>query len=512
MRARLGTMAMETAPLPSPTRRLWITVVVMAATLMQVLDSTIANVALPHMQATLGATQESVAWVLTSYIVAAAIATPITGWLEGRFGRRQLFAGAIIGFTISSAACGLAPSLGVMVFARLAQGIFGAFIGPLSQATLLDSYPPDKHAKALTIWGLGIMIGPIMGPVLGGWLTEQWNWRWVFFINVPIGIAATIGMLVFLRKTDAVRRRFDLFGFTMLALALASFQMLLDRGTQLDWFNSVEIIIEAAIAISALWVFIVHSATARNPLIPLALFRDRNFMIANLFMLVVMGIMMAGAALVTPMLQRMMGYGTIDAGLLVVPRGASMAVSMLLAGRLMTKLDPRILIAFGLSLVAWAQWMMTGFNLEMGAWPVISSGLVQGFGIGFVMLPMNLIAFATLAPYLRTDGASLYSLSRNIGGSIAISLMTSLIAYNVQVSHSDLATHVTTLDLPTFNVNLIIGAVTSMIDAEVNRQALMIAYLDDFWIMAWAVMLVVPLVIFMRVGKRGEAPPVIMGE
>ena len=504
---------MDAAPLPSATKRLWITVTVMAATLMQVLDLTIANVALPHMQATLGATQESIAWVLTSYIVAAAIATPVTGWLEGRLGRRTLFMSSVIGFTLSSAGCGLAPSLELMVVARLCQGIFGAFIGPLTQATLLDTYPREKHAKALTIWGLGVMIGPIMGPVLGGWLTEQWNWRWVFFINVPIGLAVVMGMLAVLPDKMKTASRFDLFGFTMLAVALASFQLMLDRGTQLDWFDSTEITVEAGVAIAAIWVFAIHSATARNPLIPLPLFRDRNFMLANLFLIVTSGVMMAGAALVTPMLQRSMGYGTIDAGMLVAPRGVSMAISMLVAGRVAGRIDPRILIALGFGLVAASQYMMSGFDLAMGSSPVIVSGLVQGFGIGLIILPLNLVAFATLAPRLRTDAASLYSLSRNIGGSIAISVTTSLIARNLQVSHSDLSAHVTTVTLPFLDAGLIerIGvraeAVTRMLDLEINRQALMIAYLDDYWIMAWAAALVVPLALLLRGAKSGDKPP-----
>ncbi|TVV75382.1 DHA2 family efflux MFS transporter permease subunit [Sphingomonas solaris] len=505
------------ASLPSPAKRLWITVTVMAATLMQVLDTTIANVALPHMQATLGATQESIAWVLTSYIVASAIATPVTGWLEGRFGRRALFTTAIIGFTVSSAACGLAPSLEAMVAARLFQGIFGAFIGPIAQATLLDVYPVEKHAKAQMIFGLGIMIGPIMGPVLGGWLTERWDWRWVFFINVPIGIVVTFAVLGLVRPTVRRMQRFDIFGFSMLALALAAFQLMLDRGSQLDWFTSPEIILEAIVAISALWVFGIHALTAEAPIVPLALFRDRNFVFANVFMITIAAVVMGGAALVTPMLQRIMGYGTMDAGMLIAPRGLAMGVSMIVTARLIALVDVRLLVGGGFLLTGLSLWMMTGFSLDMDSHLIVTSGVVQGFGVGMIFLPMNLIAFSTLAPRLRTDAASLYGLSRSIGGSISISILTALIARNVQVSHSDMSAHVTAMTLPFLNTGMIeqFGmrgeTLAAMIDGEINRQALMIAYIDDYWLMSWGALLIAPLVLLMKPAKKGDAP-IMMSE
>ncbi|MET0268972.1 MAG: DHA2 family efflux MFS transporter permease subunit [Sphingomonas sp.] len=506
---------MQPAPLPSPSKRLWITILVMAATLMQVLDTTIANVALPHMQATLGATQESISWVLTSYIVAAAIATPVTGWLEGRLGRRALFTISIVGFTASSMACGLAPSLGLMVGARILQGVFGAWIGPIAQATLLDIYPREKQAKAMTIWGLGIMIGPILGPVTGGWLTDWFNWRWVFFVNVPIGVVVTFGLLAMLGPTPRSERRFDLLGFTLLSLALASFQLMLDRGTHLDWFDSPEVVAEALVAASALWAFVIHTLTAKAPILPRALFRDRNLMFANLFMLVTAGVILAGAALVTPMLQRLLGYGTIEAGLLVAPRGISMGVAMILAGRLSTRFDPRLFIGAGFLLTAWSLHMMTGFSLGMDSRLVVLSGFVQGFGVGLIVLPMNVIAFTTLQPYLRTDAASLYGLSRSIGGSIAISVMTALIARNLQVSHADMASGITGASLPFLNAGIVeqfglrAETVAQMIDGEINRQAMMIAYIDDYWLMGWMALLIAPLVLFMRPPRPGDTPAML---
>ncbi|SNS23758.1 MFS transporter, DHA2 family, multidrug resistance protein [Sphingomonas laterariae] len=504
--------------LPSPAKRLAITITVMAATLMQVLDSTIANVALPHMQASLGATQESIAWVLTSYIIAVAIATPVTGWLESRFGRRELFTASVIGFTVASAACGLAPTLETMVAARILQGVFGAFIGPLTQAAMLDSYPKEKHAQALTIWGMGVMIAPIMGPVLGGWLTDQWNWRWVFFINVPFGIVTAIACWVLLSSARLQKTALDITGFILISMMLVGFQLMLDRGTHLDWFESTEIIIECAIFVIGLWMYIVHSATTAHPLIPLGLFRDRNFMVANLFMFLASGVSIAGSALMAPMLQTLLGYDAYGAGLLVAPRGAAMMLSMLLAGILAKHVDGRIMIGFGLALIAISQMMMAGFDLDMGSGPIIWSGVIQGLGTGFVVLSLNLLAFATLAPHLRTEGAALYSLSRNIGSSVAISVLSALLARNVQVSHSDLSAHVTASSLPFVTPAVIekLGAqgadLLRLIDSEVNRQALMIAYIDDYWLMGWAVVVLLPFVLLMRSAKPqpGAEPPPMM--
>lgn len=510
--------AQTPSSLPSPGKRLAITITVMAGTLMQVLDSTIANVALPHMQATLSGTQESIAWVLTSYIIAVAIATPVTGWLESRFGRRELFVVSVIGFTVASAACGLAPTLPAMVGARIVQGVFGAFIGPLTQAIMLDSYPKEKHPQALTIWGMGVMIAPIMGPVLGGWLTDQWNWRWVFFINVPFGIVTAIASWALLTSNPLQKTRLDLTGFIFICMMLVGFQLVLDRGTHVDWFDSTEILIESAICLMGLWMYAVHSVTSERPLIPLALFRDRNFLIANLFMLVVSGISIAGSALLAPMLQTLLGYNAYQAGLLVAPRGFAMMASMLAAGMLSKYVDGRAMLACGLLLIAISLRMMSGFELGMDSHLVIWTGIIQGFGTGFVVLPLNLLAFATLAPYLRTEGAALYSLSRNIGSSIAIAALSALLARNLQVSHADLSNHVTSSAIPFLTPSLMerLGAqgtdVLRIIDAEVNRQALMIAYIDDYWLMGWAVLLVLPFVVLMRRAQQGpnDEPPPMM--
>jgi DHA2 family multidrug resistance protein len=486
----------------------------MAATLMQILDTTIANVALPHMQAALGATPESVIWVLTSYIIMAAIATPITGWLETRFGRRNLFTFSVIGFTLSSAACGLATSLEMMVAARSLQGIFGAFIGPVGQATLLDSYPRHKHPQAMAIWTMGIMVGPILGPTLGGFLTEAYSWHWVFFINVPIGIAAAIGIWLLLAKTTLPRRSFDLVGFALLGLALASLQLMLDRGPQRDWFESTEILIEAGLAVGAFWMFVVHVLTTKSPVLRLALFRDHNFVIAVVFSVLIAGVMLAGAALTAPMLQVLMGHDAMSAGMLMMPRGVGVLIAMPLAGFFDSRIDSRITLAAGIGLAAASLWMMTGFDLSMGSDLIIISGVLQGIGMGLVMLPLNVVAFSTLPANLRTEGSAVFALARNIGGSVAISLMGALLAHNTQVNHAELGANLTAARFPFVQSGIIeqIGVrgemITRLIDLEVNRQAVMIAYLDDFWIMKWMMLICLPLVLFMGRGKpaTGKQP------
>jgi DHA2 family multidrug resistance protein len=475
----------------------------MSGTLMQVLDTTIANVALPHMQAALGANPESVNWVLTSYIVAAAITTPATGWLESRLGRRNLLGIAIIGFTASSAACGLAASLPAMVFARTIQGIFGALIGPLSQATMLDSSSADKRSQSMLIFTMGATTGPILGPVLGGWLTDNFDWRWVFFINIPIGIAATAGVFFLLDKKRTPRTKFDLFGFSLLALGLASFQLMLDRGTQLDWFESTEILIEAGLAIGAIWMFIVHVATSKESLLPIGLLRNSNYLIAMLFTMLLMGSTIAGPALLAPMLQVLMGYDTMLAGIAMAPRGLGAMIAMPLATILIRRIDPRVLIVTGMSFNAVAFWMMSGFDVQMSQEQVLLSSFVQGLSAGFTFMPITIIAFASIGPKLSTEAAVFFNLARNLGSSVTISVMAALVARNVQINHSELGERITAINMPLLN-NEHIGrlgltdTIARMLDAEVNRQAMMISYINDFWLMMWMALMVLPLLFFMR--------------
>ncbi|MEA3065234.1 MAG: transporter, family, multidrug resistance protein [Sphingomonadales bacterium] len=494
-----------------------LTIAIMMAVLLQVLDTTIANVALPHMMASMSATQETINWVLTSYIVASAIAIPITGWLADRVGRKRLFVWSVIAFTIASVMCAMAQNLSQMVIFRALQGVSGAFLVPIAQAVLFDINPPHKHARAMAMFGMGVMIGPILGPVLGGWLTENYSWRWVFLVNLPVGVVCSILLIRTMPSAEVKKRAFDLFGFALLALALGAFQMMLDRGQQLDWFESWEVWLEAALSASCAWMFVVHLATAKQPLFDPKMFVDRNFSFALLFMVVTGVLLLAGLALLPPLLQRLFGYSVLDSGFLTAPRGVGTLVSMMVAGRLTGKIDARILIFFGISCLAISLWQMSAFTLVMGSREIIVSGVVQGFGLGFIFVPLQALAFASLAPSYRTTGASLLNLSRNIGGSVGISVVTSLLARNLQVSHSDLAATVTPYSQPLADAGLLdrLGqygdSAAAMLDMEINRQALMIAYLDDFHAMMLLTVAALPLVLLLRKPKAAAGgPPVVV--
>ena len=479
----------------------------MGAMIMQILDTTIANVALPHMATSLGATLDTVTWVLTSYIVASAIAIPATGWLAERFGSRNLFLFAVGGFIIASMLCGTAVSLEEMVVFRIFQGVAAAFIGPLSQTAMLDINRPEDAAKAMSVWGMGVMVGPIMGPVIGGWLTQSYNWRWVFYVNVPVG-ALTFAILWFLLPSRPRRTRtFDITGFALISIAVASFQLMLDRGQQEDWFSSWEIMIEAMIAAAALWMGVVHLATAKKPLFDRALFMNRNLVMGMIFMIVIGISTMAPMALLPPMLQQLFGYPVIDTGLMMAPRGVGVLITMWFAGQMMGKIDTRILITVGLILFSFSLRQMANWSLEMDFWPVIISGFLQGLGMGLVFMPLNSLAFATLSHNYRTDGASLLNLMRSIGQSAGISMVTVLLARNIQTSHSDLASHVTSQTIPALDLGSLdrFGGLSDSVfgyaDAMINKQAAMIAYIDDFYLMAWISIGVLPLVLLLRKPK-----------
>jgi len=482
----------------------------MMASLLQMLDTTIANVALPHMQATLGATPDTITWVLTSYIIAAAIAMPITGWLADRLGARPLFIGAVIGFVLASMACGLAQNIGEMVAFRAIQGVSGAFIVPLSQSFMLDSTRPSGQPAVMAIWSAGIMIGPILGPVVGGVLTESGNWRWVFYVNLPVGALALTMLLIGLPIRPQRARRFDLAGFAMIAIGLAAIQLLLDRGPQIDWFDSGEAWIYAALAASSVWMTVIHFSTARHPLFEPKLFADRNFLIAFLLMLVVGCALFATMALLPPMLQHLFGYDVMTTGLVLAPRGIGVLVSMQLSSLLFRRgVDTRIIVAAGFVISDIAMWQMMHWSLGVDQTHIVWTGVLQGFGLGLIFMPLNFTAFATIAPTLRTDGSSMLNLARSVGSSIGISVVAAMLGSNIQRVHSELAGHVTaasmgSIDFSTMDRYQSLGqAALAGIDAEINRQAAMVAYVNDFYLIFWATAAALPLVALMR---RVEVP------
>jgi len=497
---------------PADGQRTLITACVMLATVMQALDMTIANVALPYMQGSLSATQDQISWVLTSYIVSSAIAMPLTGFLTARFGRKKIFLTAVAGFTVASLLCGAAQTLEQMVLFRLLQGVFGAPLVPMSQSVLLDAYPREKHASAMALWGMGVMVGPILGPTLGGFLTENYNWRYVFYINLPVGVLAFIGLSAALSESKLSRAPLDWTGFITLSLFIGALQMMLDRGEQLDWFSSLEIVTEAAIAALAFYLFIVHTFTTKAPFVDPNMFRDRNFAVGVGFIFVVGMILFSTLALQTPFLQNLMGYPVLQAGLIVHHRGLGTMTAMMLIGRLSGKVDPRIFLTFGLCLLAVALWETTGFTPDVDKGALIRTGVLQGFGLGFLFVPLSTIAFATLDPKYRVQGAALFSLIRNIGSSIGISIVIFLLARSGQVMHAELSTHVTpfnqALQHPEIQKywNLGTTAGRMALDGEVTRQATIIAYANDYYVMMLLTLCCMPLVFLLRRPKSAPGP------
>ncbi|MEJ5081538.1 MULTISPECIES: DHA2 family efflux MFS transporter permease subunit [unclassified Ochrobactrum] len=489
-------------------RRVAITLCVMVATLMQALDSTIANVALPYMQGALSATSTQVNWVLTSYIVAAAITTPATGWLEERFGRRRLFIICIIGFVGASMLCGTATSLTEMVVFRLIQGVFGAPLVPLAQATLLDTYPRRIQGQAMAMFGLGVMLGPILGPTLGGWLTEYYDWRWVFYVNVPIGAFALFLAVGYLPKRPSnPNARIDAFGFATLSLAIASLQLFLDRGQELNWFQSVEIRFEFGLFILGFYLFIVHTATARSEsFINRNLFVDRNFVVSQFLIFVVGAVLLATLAMLSPYLQELLDYPVLTAGIVLAPRGIGTMIAMILVGRLIGKVDIRLLLAAGFMMTAYSLWEMSKFTQNVSEATLIRTGIIQGFGIGFVFVPMSTVAFATLPDALRTQGTAFYNLVRNIGSSVGISVMSFLLVQNQQIIHSSLARDVSPYSRALQQLGNAVDVSSLQGRAEINGlvsvQAEVIAYADCFLLMMYASLAALPLILLLRATDR----------
>ena len=491
-----------------------ITVCAIGATLLQSLDQTIANVALPYMQGKFSASSDEITWVITSYITAAAMMTGPVGWLAARFGRKLLYVTCIIGFTIASMLCGAAQSLEQMVLFRLLQGMFSAALVPLSQSTLLDIYPHEQRGFAMAIWGVGVMIGPIMGPTLGGYLTEMYNWRWVFYINLPFGVLAALGLLAFLPSAlPQSSLRFDWIGFAALAGGIGALQLMLDRGQTLDWFSSREIVIEAVVAGLGIYLFIVHMLFSPRPLIRPLLFKDRNFAAGLVVMFAVGTILVSSLTVMTPWLEVLSSYPVATAGLVMAPRGLGNLCSIMIAGRLATRIDPRYLVATGMLLMCTSFWRMTGWTPDVSQREIITAIIIQGAGLGLVFTPLQLLAFTTLSPELRTEGASLFSLSRNIGAAVGVSITSSLLSRNAQALHEMIGASVTpfnrALQALAPSTHLMDPAThqgAALLDQAVNRQAQIIAYSDNYVLMIFATLPALLLLLLMRNPRRVVRP------
>lgn len=497
-----------------------ITVCVILATLMQALDTTIANVALPYMQGSVSASQDEIDWVLTSYIVAAAIMTPTTGFLAGRFGLKRLFLVSVAGFTVASMLCGMAQTLDEIVLFRTLQGCFGAALVPLSQTVLFNINPKERQGSAMALWGVAVMAGPVLGPVLGGWLTANYSWRYVFYINLPIGILCLLGMSAFLSETARnVTAKLDWFGFGTLSLALGCLQLVIDRGEELDWFGSGEIVIETVIAASAFYLFLVHTFTTDEPFVRPSLFRDRNFTAGMLFVTIVGLTYYASLALQPPFLQDLMNYPVVTAGFVMGPRGVGTMGAMLVVGRLIGRVDTRLLLGVGLALTAWSFYAMTGWTPDISQMTIVSVGVIQGIGLGFIFVPLSVVTLSTLSFDMRAEGAGLYSLSRNIGSSVGISVVNALLTRNTQVNHADIVRHVTPVNRMFDNPivmqfwNPVTAAGRAALDAMITQQAQIIAYIDDYKFLMIATIAVLPLlIVFKKASSAGGAGHAVVVE
>lgn len=498
----LGNSAAEPARIAN---RGAITACVILAVIMQALDTTIANIALPHIQGSVAASQDQINWVLTSYIVAAAIMTPPSGFLAARFGRKRLLLVSIIGFVIASMLCGMAQSLVQIVGFRLMQGVFGAALVPLAQSIMLDIYTPEERGGAMAVFGVAVMVGPVLGPVIGGWLTDHISWRWIFYINLPIGLVAMLGVMAFVTETRSnAAAKLDWLGFGMLSIAIGALQVLLDRGEQLDWFSSGEIQLEALICAAAFYVFLVHTFTSRDSFVKPRLFVDRNFAVGVVLISAVGLSYYAAMALMTPYLQSLMGYPVVTAGLVMGPRGIGTMVCMFLVGRLVGKVDTRILLLTGFGLTAWSLYDMTGWTPDVSQWQIVVTGFVQGAGLGFLFVPLTTVTFQTLDASLRGEGTGLYNLSRNIGSSVGISMTAALLSQNIQANHAEIAAHVTPFNpaLQAMAQAKIVDPTSAtgqaMLDAMVTQQATIIAYIDDFKLMMLLTLAAMPLVFLLK--------------
>jgi DHA2 family multidrug resistance protein len=496
-----------------------ITACIILAVIMQALDTTIANVALPYIQGSVSASADQINWVLTSYIVAAAIMTPPSGFLANRFGRKRILMVAVAGFVVASMLCGMAQSLFQIVAFRLMQGFFGAALVPIAQSILLDLYTVEERGSAMAVFGVSVMVGPVLGPVIGGWLTDQFNWRWVFYINLPLGALAFFGVSYFIRETTtSAATKFDWIGFGSLSIAIGALQIFLDRGAQLDWFSSLEILVEATICVSAFYIFLVHTFTAREPFVNPRMFLDRNFSVGMLFIFIIGITYLASMALMTPYLQTLMGYPVVTAGIVMGPRGLGTMLCMFIVGRLIGRVDIRLLLATGLLLTAWAMYDMTGWTPDVSQWTITVTGFIQGAGLGFLFVPLTTVTFATLPPAQRADATGLYNLSRNVGSSVGISVVSYLLIRNGQINHEIIGSHVTAVNR-VFNDTAIsqswspwTASGRAALDQVIQTQASIISYVDDFKLMMILSIAVVPLVFLLRrsAGPSGGDHAVVM--
>src|SRR3982751_1366741 len=427
-----------------------IAISVMLATVMEVLDTSVANVALPHISGNLSATTEEATWVLTSYLISNAIVLPATSWITKFIGRKRFLIICIILFTIASALCGAAPNLYILILARILQGLGGGALQPIAQSVLLESFPPAKRGAAMALYGMGVVVAPTIGPTLGGWITDNYSWRWIFYINLPVGAVAAFMANAFVEDPPYLRNqkpgRIDYIGFGLMALGLSALELTLDLGQQRDWFESPLILFTASMSAASIIGFIIWELFIDEPIVNLRVFVNRNFAV-GCAMIASVGVVLYGSTALLPLfLQTLLGYPAVESGLAVSPRGIGSIVSMMVVGRLIGKVDPRYLITFGFAVLAFSTWMFTGINLYIAQSNIVYPMIISGFAMGFVFVPLTTMSMATLPQEEIGNASGVYNLMRNTGGSVGIAIMTTLLARNAQIHQSVLTTHTTPYD------------------------------------------------------------------
>lgn len=476
-------------------------------TMLYAMTVTIANVALPRMQGSLSATQDQIAWVVTFNIVATAVATPLTGWMAARLGRRKLMISAVVLFAIASLLCGTANSVEELVFYRIIQGASGAPLVPMSQAIVVDTYPKEKHGSATAFFGIGVMLGPIVAPTLGGYITEALSWRWVFYMILPFTLVSLIGVLAFIHdRREATKTALDWTGFLALAVAIASFQLMLDRGESAGWFTSTEIILYAILASVALYVFVVHSLTAETPFLRPIMLLDRNYAVGLLIVLAFGMLNFTPITILPSLLQQLRGYPDSVIGWVLSARGVGTLIGFLIMA-FAGKIDPRYPLTLGFLLQVIAGYSMWQFDINLTILDVVWTTWLQGLGVGLMWVPLSIITFSTLKPAFVPDGMALFHLLRNIGSSIHISLSIALVIHTTRINYAVMTEHVTpynrNFQMPavadTWNTETVQGL--AAISGEINRQATMIGYLNSFAFFAITAAIAMPLMLLLKKRK-----------
>jgi MFS transporter, DHA2 family, multidrug resistance protein len=505
----------------TPTYSPWlIAASVMLATFMEILDTSVANVALPHIAGNLAATTEESTWVLTSYLVSNAIILPAANWFGLRFGRKRFLIVCIVLFTLSSAMCGAAASLGMLIVARILQGAGGGALQPIAQAVLMESFPREKRGQAMAVFGLGVVVAPIIGPTLGGWITDNYSWRWIFYINVPIGILAVLMARTFIEDPPYIRSqragRIDYVGFGLMALALGTLQLMLDKGQEEDWFASSFIVGVAIISFVAATIFVIWELRSKEPIVDLSVLANRNFAVGTGLM-IAMGIVLYSTIALLPLfLQTLMGYPAVNSGLAVSPRGFGAIASMIVVGRLIERIRPRFLIMFGFTVLGFATYLFSDINLQISVSSIVWPNIIAGFAMGFIFVPLTTVALGTLANEQMGNASGVFNLMRNTGGSMGIAFVTTLLARGAQIHQAAMVSHLTPYDpalqqrlhqmTGSFGAQPGSGATIqqgyAVIYGNLVRQATVLSYIDIFRLLAFICLLCVPATLLFERARR----------